>query len=223
MKIDEVFNGAENGVLTLEQFKAKAGDAKFVDLSEGGYVSKKKYEDDLSAKSKEVNTLNDTITARDKDLEGLKIKLQEAGTDAEKLNLLNTQFTELQGKYDADVKNYKAQLSKQAYEFAAREFAAKQKFTSEAARRDFIRELYDAGLKMDKNGILGAEDFRKSYEERNADAFLVETPPVVEPVQSKPTPQFIGTTPGDPSSSPKMSLSEMMRAKNENPNLSIDF
>lgn len=223
MKIEDVFKNAENGTLTFEQFKTIAGDAKFVDLQEGDYVAKKKYEADITAKSQEVDTLNSTISLRDKDLEDLKVKLQEAGTDAEKLSTLSNQFTELQGKYDADVKQYKAQLSKQAYEFAAREFASKQKFTSEAAKRDFIRELYDAGLKMDKNGILGAEDFRKSYEEKNADAFIIDTPAPEPAPAPKPTPQFVGSTPGDPSSSPKMTLSEMMRAKNENPNLSVDF
>lgn len=221
MKIEDVFNGSE--ALTLEQFRSKLGDAKFVDLSEGNYVSKKKYEDDLAAKVKEVETLNGTISTRDKDLADLQTKLAEAGTDAEKLATLNTQFTDLQSKYDAEVKNYKAQLSKQAYEFAAREYAGKQKFTSEAARRDFIRELNEAGLKMDKNGIMGADDFKTRYAEANKDAFVVENPAPATPEPAKSTPQFVGSTPGDPSSQPKMTLSEMMRAKNENPNLSVNF
>lgn len=222
MKIEDVFNGNES--LTFEQFKSKMGEAKFVDLSEGGYVSKRKYDDDISAKAKEIETLNGTISTRDTDLAELKKKLEEAGTDAEKLTTLNNQFTELQGKYDADVKAYKAQLAKQSYEFAAREYANKQKFTSEAARRDFIRELNEAGLKMDKNGIMGADDFRKTYEEKNSDAFIKD--PAPNPAQNDPpkqTPQFVGSTPGDPSSQPKMTLSEMMKAKNENPNLSVNF
>ncbi len=222
MKLEDVFNGSES--LTFEQFKAKMGDAKFVDLSEGGYVSKKKYEDDLAVKSKEIETLNGTIATRDKDLAGLKTKLEEAGTDSEKLKTLNTQFTELQGKYEEDVKAYKAQLSKQAYEFAATDFANKQQFTSEAARRDFIRQLNEAGLKMDKNGIMGAEDFKKSYAEKNSDAFKPEAPATpTTPTTPTTPPQFVGSTPGEPSSTPKMTLSEMMRAKNENPNLSITF
>lgn len=224
MKIEDVFNGAENGTLTLEQFRAKAGESKFVDLSEGNYVSKRKYDDDLASKAKEVETLNTTISQRDKDLEGLKVKLQEAGTDAEKLNSLNGQLTDLQSKYETEVKNYKAQLSKQAFEFAVREYAGKLKFTSEAAKREFIRTMNESGLKMDKNGILGADDFRKTYAESNADSFVVENPnPEPTPAPVKPTPQFVGSTPGEPQGTPKMSLTEMMKAKNENPNLSINF
>ena len=54
MNIKEIFDKAENGTLTFEQFDslAKEGNAKFADLSEGNYVSKSKYEDDLSSKDK---------------------------------------------------------------------------------------------------------------------------------------------------------------------------
>lgn len=223
MKIEEVFAGAENGALTLEQFKAKAGEAKFVDLSEGAYVSKKKYEDDLASKAKEVETLNTTIATRDKDLGELKVKLQEAGNDAEKLNTLNGQLTDMQKKYDEDAKNWKAQLSKQAYEFAVKEYAGKLKFTSEAAKREFIHNMIDANLKMDKNGIMGADDFKKTYTETNADSFVVENPAPEPNPAPKQVPQFVGATPGEPGNGPKMSLTEMMKAKNENPNLSINF
>ena len=220
MKIEDVFKDAES--LTLEQFKAKAGDAKFVDLSEGAYVSKRKYDDDISAKAKEVESLNSTVSARDTDLETLKNQLKEAGADTEKLNALTSQFTDLQSKYEAEAKAHKAELAKQAYEFAVREYAGKQKFTSEAARRDFIRQLNDAGLKMDKNGIMGADDFRKTYEEQNTDAFVVEAPQQPTPAPQKPTPQFVGSTQGN-GEQPKMSLSELMKAKNENPSLSVTF
>ena len=42
MNIKEIFDKAENGTLTFEQFEALAKDnkAKFADLSEGNYVSK---------------------------------------------------------------------------------------------------------------------------------------------------------------------------------------
>ena len=87
MNIKELFEKAENGTLTYEQFEAaaKAGNAKFTDLSEGNYVSKQKYENDLAVKGKEIETLNGTIATRDTDLAGLKQKLEAAGTDSEKI------------------------------------------------------------------------------------------------------------------------------------------
>ena len=46
MTIQEVFAKAENGTLTWEQFQTAMGGAKFVDLTEGNYVSKQKYDDE---------------------------------------------------------------------------------------------------------------------------------------------------------------------------------
>ena len=50
MNIKDIFENAENGTLTYEQFSdaVSKGGAKFVDLSEGNYVSKQKYEDELA-------------------------------------------------------------------------------------------------------------------------------------------------------------------------------
>ena len=54
--IKDVFKDSET--LTLEQFEAKAKELgfKFADLSDGKYVSKSKYDDDLKAKDTEIST-----------------------------------------------------------------------------------------------------------------------------------------------------------------------
>lgn len=210
MEIKEVFDKSENGSLTYEQFEAaaKAANAKFTDLSEGKYVSVNKYNDDLAAKTKEVETLNGTITSRDKDLESLKQKLQEAGADATKLQEATDSLAALQTKYDDDTKAYKEQLKKQKYEFAVKEFVATQKFTSAAAKRDFESQLLAKELKMDKDKILGADDFVTSYKQDNADAFVTEPEggdggtgagtggAAGAGDNGDGTPHFIGSTPG---------------------------
>lgn len=177
MQIKEIFDKAEEGTLTFEQFQkiANENNVKFADLSEGNYVSKQKYDDELANKSKEIETLNGTISTRDTDLAELQKKLTEAGTDAEKLSTLTSEFDSLKSKYGEEVKTYKAQLKKQAYEFAVKEFANEQKFTSNAAKRDFISTMISKDLKMENDTILGADDFVKVYSENNADAFVVET------------------------------------------------
>ena len=198
MNLKELFDKSENGALTYEQFTAFAKDAnvKLVDLNEGAYVSKNKYESDLEAKTKEIETLNGTISTRDTDLETLKRQLEAAGTDASKLSELSNQFNELKGRYDADTKSYKKQLEQQKYEFAVREFASGKKFTSQAAKRDFERSMIAKQLKMENDSILGADDFVKLYTEANSDAFVVEqpapTPAPVEPAK----PHFVSSTPG---------------------------
>ena len=224
MNIKDLFKDAEDGKLTYEEFEAKAKEqgAKFADLSEGKYVSKSKYEDDLKAKDGElvakdteiasrdeqINNLNGTIATRDEDLANLQKQLEEAGQDATKLAELNAQFTGLQTKYDEDVKNYQAQMQKQAYEFAVKEFANTKNFTSQAAKRDFVQSMIARGLQMDGDKILGREDFAESYATENADAFVVPTPEP-EPIQETPqeetttvVPEIIAPTPGpEPNSS----------------------
>lgn len=196
MDIKELFDNAEGGMLTYEQFTeaAKEAGAKFTDLNEGKYVSKKKYEDELAGKASEIETLSGTLTTRDTDLAELQKKLEEAGADTDKLASLTSEFDTLKNKYETDAKNYKAQLKKQAYEFAVKEFANGQKFTSNAAKRDFIQSMIAKDLKMEGDSILGATDFVKAYADNNSDAFVPDTPPNDEP--ETPKPQFVTTTPG---------------------------
>lgn len=196
-KLKEFFDAMEDGKLTFQQFTeaVRDGKMKLVDLSEGNYVSKQKYEDELAAARKEVETLNETLATRDTDLSELQGKLEAAGTDAEKLNTLSNDFNSLKGKYDEEVKSYKAQLKKQAYEFAVKEFANSKDFTSQAAKRDFISSMVSKDLKMEDGHIIGADDFVKLYSANNEDAFVKAAPePDPEPIMK---PQFISSTQGD--------------------------
>lgn len=176
MDLKKLFDEAENGVLNYDQFSTavKESGVKLADLSEGNYVSVGKYNSDIGAKTKEIETLSSTISTRDTDLQSLQEQLKAAGADTEKLEELTKSLTDLQSKYDNDTKAYKAQLKKQAYEFAVKEFTNSQKFSSSAAKRDFERSLLDKDLKMEKGKILGADDFVATYKEDNADAFLTE-------------------------------------------------
>lgn len=221
MNIKEIFDKAENGTLTYDQFDAlaKENKVKFADLSEGNYVSKSKYDDDLNAKDTSITKLNDTIAQRDKDLADLQTQLKDAGTDTSKLAELQTNFDTLQNKYTEDMKAYQQQLADQKYEFAVKEFANGKEFTSHAAKRDFVSQLLNEKLKMKGDDIIGADDFANSYAKDNADAFVTKTEPTepVAPAKDETSkPQFVSSTPGTNPNKP-MSLSEMMKVANENP------
>lgn len=192
MNLKEIFDKAEGGVLSYDQFVALAteGKAKFVDLSEGGYVNKQKYTDDLAARDTRITNLDDTIKLRDTDLANLRQQLQDAGNDATKLGELNTRFSDLQKQYDKDTKAYQKQLKDQAYKFAVTDFANQQTFTSQAAKRDFISSMLAKNLQMENDTLIGATDFMTAYAEENADAFKPaqkEEPPVTKP-------HFVNTT-----------------------------
>ena len=218
MKVKELFEKAGNRALTFDQLEALMKESKvnFADLSEGGYVSKHKYEDELAAKAKEIETLNATLGSRDSDLTELRKHLQEAEDGYIKVQELNAAIKDLQGKYDEDTKAYKEQLSKQAYEFAVKDYASELEFSSQAAKRDFIQSMLDAELKMGKDGkLLGMDDFKKNYEKENKDAFVSQAPADNNPsnVYGNAQPQFVSSTPGAVASKP-MSLTDMMIAAN---------
>lgn len=220
MNIKEIFDKAENGTLTFDQFEAiaKEGSAKFADLSEGKYVSKSKYDDDIGAKSTSIEDLNAVIAKRDADLADLQNKLKDAGTDTSKLTELQNSFDALQAQYTADTKAYEQKLADQKYEFAVKEYANGKEFTSQAAKRDFVRSLLDEKLKMKEDTIIGADDFTKAYADGNADAFVTKTEPT-PPAPSESgagKPHFVSSTPGAaPAKTP--TLTELMMAANENP------
>lgn len=198
MTIKELFGDASLNFEEFEKLMKEKG-AKFVDLSEGGYVSKDKFENEVTNKDNQINQLNETIKSRDKDLKNLNTQLQEAGADSEKLTELQAQIGNLQTQYKQDTDNYKAQLSKQAYEFAVKEFASSKKFSSNAAKRDFISSMIGKELKMEDGKILGADDFVTAYSQDNADAFIVEKAEPAPAPEQKPTfSQSVNTTAPQP-------------------------
>ena len=225
MTIKEIFDMAttENKALTWDQFEAivKGTKSKFTDLSEGKYVDRQKYDDDLAKKDVEISTLNETITSRTTDMTALQEQLKAAGTDAGKIEELTNTLTTLQSKYDTDTKSLQDRLNAQAYEFAVRDFASGQKFSSRAARSEFERQMIAKNLPMENGKIMGATDWLKEYTKENKDSFIVDTPPQTPP--NDPKPQFAGPASGQQGGGAKMSLSEMMKAKNENPDFVISF
>ena len=216
MTVKEVFDKAENGTLTWEQFQAAMGTAKFVDLTEGQYVSRQKYDDDISTRDTQITTLNSTIQTRDSDLATLQQTLTDAG-DIAALKQASQDLAELRQKYDSDTKAYQRQLRQQAYEFAVTEYVNGQKFTSKAAKNDFKNQMIAKKLQFEDGKLIGADDFKAIYAQSDPDAFAVENPaPAPAPV-----PTFV-----QPTSSPapaKPTLTQLMQMKNEHPDAIINF
>lgn len=193
MELKELF-GTE--ALTYEAFSKALSEKgiKLADLSTGDYVSKSKFDDELKSKDATITELNSQITTRDTDISNMKTKLENVDTDNKtKVADLTEQLGQLQTTYDSAKSDYDAKLNKQSYEFAVKDFANSKKFTSNAAKRDFINEMLSENLNMKDSNILGAEDFVKSYSESNSDAFVIETPPEPTP-EPEDKPQFVKPT-----------------------------
>lgn len=114
------------------------------------------------------------IAQRDTDLNDLKQKLADAGTDAETLKNLQSEFDTLQTNYTNAQEDYKKALDKQAYEFAIKEKTNSLQFTSASAKKAFLNDALAKNLTMDKGNILGFDDFVSAYKEQDAGAFVTE-------------------------------------------------
>lgn len=193
------------GSLTYDELESmiKESGSKFVDLTDGNYVAKNKYDNEIQTLNAQIEALNGTIGTRDTDLADLKAKLEASGADSDKIASLTKDFEALQGKYNEDTKAYEEKLRKQSYEFAVREFANSKDFSSKAAKRDFVQTMINEGLKMKDGQIIGADDFVNHYKEENSDAFFENADDWYEGDYEEEAdytpeyqPQFVAPTPG---------------------------
>ena len=201
----------------------KTKHVRFADLGEGNYVSRTKYDDKVNGLTQQVTDLQGQITQRDTDLAGLNEQLTAAQADAGQLAEAQKQLSTLQSKYDKDSKEWARKNQQQAYEYEIRNRANELKFTSAAAKKDFIREAIAAQFKQDGDTLMGYTDFVTKYQENDPGAFVKDTPPEnPKPADPTPAPQIV--LPGKSTPAPKkMSLSEAMKMKNANPNMEINF
>lgn len=181
---------------------------KLVNLADGGYVSRAKYDDDLRAKDSNINTLTGTISERDKALGELKKQLENAGTDAQLLKDLQGKLTTLETQAATDKQNYETALKKEIYKGACKDFASTLKFKSKADKEHFINSMIAKNMEMDGNKIIGASDYLDSYKKDYADSFAGddEQPP------APPAPPIDHRQPNPPA--PKITLAERMKMAN---------
>lgn len=211
----------KDGALTYEQLLAAVTGAKLnvVNVADGSYIAKTKYDNKVNSLTQQVTDLQSQVTQRDADLANLSEKLTAAQADAGKLSEAQTALTGLQSKYEADKQEWEQKSAQQAYEFMVRERANTLKFTSPAAKRDFIREANEKGFKVDGESLLGYDDFVTKYTADNPGA-LVEDKRAGDPTPTPPTIVIPNNGQNPPK---KKGLMEMMKAKNENPDMVVDF
>lgn len=190
----------------------KTKHVRFVDLSEGGYVSAEKYNAKITALSELNEDLKGQITKRDADMNDLNAKLTAAQTDAGKLTEAQTALSDLQTRYETERGEWESKAQKQAYEFKVREKANALKFTSPAVKRDFISQAMAKEFASEGDNLVGYDDFVKQYTTDNPGAF---TPDAPAPQIVAPNGSY--TPPG------KKSLADLMREKNEHPEAVISY
>ena len=140
----------------------------------------------LSSAESAKTKLQDDLAKRDADLADVQKQLDEAGKDTEKLEELTEKLKTLQNDYSEQQKKYTKQLDDQKYEFAIKELASGLKFSSNSAKKSFLRDLMENKLSMKDEEVLGFKDFVDKYKEQDAGAFVVEDEDTNKNQKSKP-------------------------------------
>ena len=140
----------------------------------------------LSSAESAKTKLQEDLKNRDEDLANVKKELEEAGEDAKKLEDLTEKLKTLQNDYSEQQKKYTKQLDDQKYEFAIKELASGLKFSSNSAKKSFLRDLMENKLSMKDEEVLGFKDFVDKYKEQDAGAFVVEDDDPNKHQKSKP-------------------------------------
>ena len=153
-KIQEHNNGIED----------KLQQVRFVDLSEGGYVSKEKYGELDTAKKgieKQLKEANDTIESyKDMDIEGIK----KSAADWKK-------------KYDEDTQKLNQQIEADRKAFAAERYIAGQKIKSPLSRKAILQEFLAQNLEFKDGAFTGADEYMEKVRKQYPDEFEQEQDP----------------------------------------------
>lgn len=201
------------------------------DIENAKSAAAKKFDSERETLQGQIEDLKTQVTQRDADLSDIQKQLTAANENADKLAEAQKSLSSLQKKYETETKAWEAKNAQQAYEFAVREKANTLKFSSEAAKREFIRDAIAKDFKMEQNNLLGFDDYVNIYKESDPGAFAVEKEPEPPKADPKPAPE-----PEPPKKQPNIvlpgnsgiqggakSLTEMMKAKNANPDMVVTF
>ena len=205
----------------IRQIQQQAG----ADTQAARDSEKSKYESQIAQYQGQVTDLQGQLTQRDTDLSGLQTQLAAVQADAGKLTEYQQQLTTLQNNYDREKKAWETKTAQQKREYAIKAKAAELKFSSASAKRAFIHDaIKAASIKLDGDDLLNYGEFVEQYKTSDPGAFIQEQAAKEPEPQPEPQPQPQIVLPGKSTpAKKKMTLSEMMKAKNANPNFRIEW
>lgn len=193
--------------LTFDQLaeKVAAGKLKVVNLAEGGYVSKDKHKNE--------------IETRDAKITGLESQLSEANTTIQSykdmdIDGIKKSASDWEQKYATDTKALQDQLDNMARNHAADMFMSGYKFSSKAAAAGIRAEFEAKNFELKEGAFVGAKEWMDGLT-KDPDyqpAFVAAAP--ADPKK----PKFADPEPKKNPPPARKSLSQMMAAKNADPN-----
>lgn len=139
----------------------KLQQVRFVDLSEGGYVSKERYQElntRIGGLETQLKDANSTIKSyKDMDIEGIK----QSAADWEQ-------------KYNTETQKLNKQIEDDRKKFAAERFMDSQKIKSPLSRKAILQDFLAKGLEFKDGTFVGADEYMKTVKEKYPDEFEQE-------------------------------------------------
>lgn len=169
---------------------------------------------------KKLHKDNETLTA---DRDNWKSKAETAeetlkGFDGIDPEQIQKDLKEWQKKAEYAEKDYKEKLYERDFADALGKEFETIKFSSEAAKKQIMNDVKAAGLKLHDGKILGLNDLIAQMKESDASAFVDENADKARARAAIFTAPRTGAGAG---TGGHVSMTELMRMKNENPNLDI--
>lgn len=175
-------------------------------------------------KSQEIENLKSQLSEKDKLIEEANSQIENfKGMDVEGIKKAADEYKTKYEQSAADLKAkeevYQKQLADQQYDFRVKEYLGQHKFTNDFVKDAFEKTFKEQGFKVGEDGkFLGADDYIKSFSEKNQGVFApVEAP---KP-NNEPSVQFAAATSGGQAPTKGMSLLDAMKAGNAGQNVDL--
>lgn len=138
------------------------------------------------------------------------------GFDGIKPEELQAEVAKYKKAAEEKEKEFKQELEKRDFSDALEKAIGDYKFSSEYAKKSVMEEIKGAGLKLVDGKIIGLNDMMEAIKGKDASAFVDEHQQKLEQSKAKFTKQTERSKDGT-----KISMSELMKMKNENPDMDI--
>lgn len=151
---------------------------------------------DLEREKTKASQINQDLERVKSELEAKDKLITDANAEIEKYKGMDIEgikqsADEWKSKYEADTKAFKEQLAQKDYEFAVKEFTGQHKFVNDFVKDAFVETFKKQGFKLEDGKFLGADDYIKTFGEKNPGVFKVEEP-------QEPVPQIVKPVGGQP-------------------------
>jgi len=138
------------------------------------------------------------------------------GFDGIKPEELQAEVAKYKKAAEEKEKEFKQELEKRDFSDALEKAIGDYKFSSEYAKKSVMEEIKGAGLKLVDGKIIGLNDMMEAIKGKDASAFVDEKQQKLEQSRAKFTKPA-----GQSKDGTKISMSELMKMKNENPDMDI--